>query len=194
MSDQAASAPTRLWLIRHGETEWNLIGRYQGQTDIPLNEAGLAQAQALLPIFADLPIAAIYSSDLQRAATTAGILGAALGLPVTTDPALREVRLGAWEGMLFVDIPQQYPEDWEARRRDPVNALPPGGESLGQVALRVTAAADRIARAHPGEQVVIVAHGLVLAAMRCLAKGLPLGEAYSQVPDNCRPEPVDWSV
>ena len=187
-----AAAPTRLWLVRHGETDWNAEGRYQGQTDIPLNAAGLAQAQALLPMFVGLPIAAIYSSDLQRAATTAGLLGAALGKPVSRHRGLREAGLGLWEGMLFSDIQVVYAAEWEARRRDPLNARPPGGETLLEVAARGAAVADEIAQRHPGQQVIVVSHGLLLAAILCRGRGLPLSEAFHHIPANCCAEPVDW--
>jgi probable phosphoglycerate mutase len=191
----AASSPlTRLWLVRHGETDWNTVGRYQGQTDIPLNAAGLAQARGLLPTFAGLPIVAVYSSDLQRAATTAGILAEPLGLPVTTHPALREATLGAWEGMLHTDIIVQYADHYEARRRDPVNAHPPGGESLGEVAVRAFAAADELAQRHAGGQIIVVSHALLLASLICRGRGIPLQLAFQNIPANCCAEPVDWPV
>ncbi len=185
---------TRLWLVRHGETDWNATGRYQGQTDIPLNAAGLAQARGLLPTFAGLPIAAIYSSDLQRAAATAALLGEALRLPVTVHRGLREAGLGRWEGMLFTDIQVVYAAEWEDRRRDPVNARPPGGESLAETAVRGAATVDEIARRHPAAQVIIVSHGLVLAALLCQGRGLPLAQAFQNIPANCCAEPVDWVV
>jgi broad specificity phosphatase PhoE len=188
-----AAYPTRLWLVRHGETDWNAEGRYQGQTDIPLNAAGLAQARSLLPTFAGLPIAAIYSSDLQRALTTAGFLGEALGLPVTPLADLREAGLGRWEGMLHTDIQIVYAAEWEARRRDPIHARPPEGESLAEMAERGAAAVQGIARRHPGEQVIVVSHGLLLAAILCLGRGLPLGRAFENIPANCCAEPVDWA-
>jgi broad specificity phosphatase PhoE len=189
-----ALAAARLWLVRHGETDWNLEGRYQGQSDIPLNATGLAQARALLPTFAGLPITAIYCSDLQRAAATAGLLGEALGLPVTTHRGLREAGLGRWEGMLFSDIQVVYAAEWAERRRDPLNARPPGGETLHEVALRGAAVADEITRRHSGGQVIIVSHGLLLAAILCRGRGLPLSEAFNHIPANCCAEPVDWVV
>jgi len=188
------SAPTRLWLVRHGETDWNTAGRYQGQADIPLNATGLAQARGLLPTFAGLPIAAVYSSDLQRAAATAGILAESLGLPVITHPALREASLGRWEGMLHTDIQVQYAQDYQARRNDPVNARPPGGESLGEVAARAFVAVDDLARQHPGAHLILVSHALLLAALICRGRDIPLHRAFEHIPANCCAEPVDWAV
>jgi len=189
-----SGAVTRFWLVRHGETDWNAAGRYQGQADIPLNANGLAQARALLPTFAGLPIAAIYSSDLQRALTTAGLLGEALGLPVGVHRGLREAGLGRWEGMLFADIQVTYAAEWEARRRDPVHARPPEGESLAETAARGVATANEIARLHPGAQVILVSHGVLLAGLLCHGRGLPLAEAYNNIPANCCAEPIDWVI
>ncbi|MCC6188643.1 MAG: histidine phosphatase family protein [Anaerolineales bacterium] len=183
---------TRLWLVRHGQTAWNLEGRYQGQADPPLTAAGWEQARAMLPQLDGIAFAAIYSSDLRRARDTASILAAHLGLPVQVRVGLREVRLGLWEGMLFSDIQDQYAAAWQERQRDPLHARPPQGETLAEVAVRASAAADEIAQAHPAADVLVVAHGLTLATLLCLGRGLPLERAYDLVPDNCRPEVVDW--
>jgi broad specificity phosphatase PhoE len=189
-----APASTHLWLVRHGQTDWNLEGRFQGQTDLPLNEAGWAQARALTVALPPVDYAAIYSSDLRRALDTAQMLGAHFNLPVQVDRRLREVGLGLWEGMLVGDIQKRYADEWLARTQDPLNARPPSGESLAELAVRAWAAATDITRSHPGGEVVVVAHGLTLAAIRVKALGLPLEVAYAQVPDNCRPERVAWHV
>jgi broad specificity phosphatase PhoE len=185
---------TRLWLVRHGQTDWNLQGRYQGQADPPMNAAGWDQARMLVPLLAGIPIAAIYSSDLQRAVDTASVVADHLGLPVMRHAGLREVRLGRWEGMLFTDIQAEYADEWLDRQRDPLHARPPEGESLAEVAERVSAAADAIARAHPGADVLIVAHGLSLATLLCRGRGLPLAQAYDLVPDNACIETVEWEA
>ncbi len=183
-----------LWLVRHGQTDWNLSGRYQGQADVPLNDTGWEQARALPAVLSGPDFAALYSSDLRRARDTASVLAERLSLAVQVDARLREVRLGEWEGMLFSDIQAHYPAEWQARQSDPLNARPPGGENLREVAARVWAAADDIARIHPGAEVVIVAHGLSLATVRVRALGLPLAVAYDHVPENGRPERVTWSI
>lgn len=183
-----------LWLVRHGQTDWNLEGRYQGQADPPLNAAGWQQARALPAALAGASLSAIYSSDLLRARQTAGVIAAALSLPVQQDARLREARLGDWEGMLFTDIRARYSAEWQARQDDPLHARPPGGENLLEVSARAWAAADDIARQHSGGDVVVVAHGLVLATLRVRALGLPLAAAYQHVPDNGLPERVRWPV
>ncbi|MBI3763708.1 MAG: histidine phosphatase family protein, partial [Chloroflexi bacterium] len=111
---------TRLWLIRHGETDWNVEGRWQGQTDPPLNESGRAQAEALAAQLAGIRIEAIYSSDLQRAHTTARIIARGLGLPVRLDARWREIDQGEWEGLLVTEVAARYPDELAARRSDPV--------------------------------------------------------------------------
>jgi broad specificity phosphatase PhoE len=188
------AAEAHLWLIRHGQTDWNLEGRYQGQADPPLNATGRAQARGLLETLSGGPFAAVYSSDLRRARDTAEVVARHVGLLVRVDPRLREVGLGRWEGMLFSDIKVEYAEAWQARQSDPLGARPPGGEALVEVAARAWAAADDMVAAHPGAEVIVVAHGLTLAAIRVRALGLPLGQAYEQIPENGRPERVAWRL
>ena len=187
---------TRLWLIRHGETDWNVEGRWQGQTPHapPLNAAGRAQSEALAKQLNSHVFDAIYSSDLLRAIQTAEIVGTKLGLRVRVEPRLREVNQGEWEGMLGSDIARSYPAEWAARERNTLNARPPGGESVVEVAARAWAAAADITRQHPGGVVLVVSHGLLLATLICKARGLPLQNAFTLIPVNARPEIIDWSV
>ena len=184
---------TQFWLARHGQTDWNVEGRWQGQASpLPLNAAGRAQAEALGARLSRLRFEAFYSSDLTRARETAEIVGRWIGLPVRLDPRLREINLGAWEGMLGTDVARQYPAELAERERDPANARAPGGESAAEVAARVWAAADDIARAHPVGPVLIIAHGLVLATLICRARQLPLLQVYGVIPDNAQPEVIEW--
>ena len=183
---------TQLILARHGATDWNLAGRYQGQADPPLNALGRQQAEALADVLAAAPLAAIYSSDLQRAHDTAQAVAARHGLAVRVEPRLREVNQGAWEGMLHADILAGYPEEWAARERDPLHARAPGGESVAEVAARVIAAADDIARRRPAGPVLVVSHGLALACLLCEARNLPLQDAREHIPDNAVPLPISW--
>jgi len=183
---------TELWIVRHGQTDWNVQGRYQGQADQPLNAVGLAQASAAAAKLQGRRFAAIYSSDLQRARVTAEVIAAALGMPVLVDRRLREVNQGEWEGMLTADIQARYAEAWAARQQDRLHAAPPGGESLAQVAARVLAGVDEIARRHTGAAVVVVSHGLALGVVRCAAAGAPLTEAFQRIPDNAEPLAICW--
>lgn len=186
---------TRLWLVRHGQTDWNLQGRYQGQTDPPLNATGVQQAELAAQMLCGRKYAALYSSDLQRARVTAEIIGRQLGLEVITDQRLREVNLGAWEGMLVGDIQAQYPEEWEARQRDRLRfRVPGGGESVIDVAERMWPAIDDLASRHPDQDIIVVSHGLALATILCRAQDVPLASARELIPDNAQPHCIVWEV
>jgi adenosylcobinamide kinase/adenosylcobinamide-phosphate guanylyltransferase len=180
----------RLLLARHGETTWNSASRYQGQTDIPLSLRGRRQAQALAARLAHEPIAAIYASDLQRAAETAGIIAAehrprgtdaapASPTPLRLEPRLREMSFGEWEGLTYAEIERLAPEHLARWNADRLNIAPPGGETLANLSARVRAVLDEITRNHAEQTVLVVAHGGSLRALMCLALGLP-ASAYWQ--------------
>jgi broad specificity phosphatase PhoE len=183
---------TRLCLIRHGQTDWNLEGRYQGQSDVPLNENGRSQALDLAQLLRDQVFAAIYSSDLLRARETADIIAASLQLPVMIDPRLREINQGEWEGQLVEVIQERYARLWQQRTVDPATVRPPGGETVGEVAQRVYAALNDIAHTDPAGPVLIVSHGLALATVVCKDRNIPIGQAYTVIPENAKPLWVDW--
>ena len=180
---------TKFWLVRHGQTDWNVSGRWQGQSSSApgLNVVGVAQAQALREQLRGLHFSAIYSSDLLRARQTAALIAEPRGLAVSLEPRLREIHLGVWEGMLSAEILARYPLELEERQRDPLHARPPGGESVAALALRALAAVRDIAAAGPDAQVLIVAHGVALAVLICQAAGVSLAEVYQYIPDNARP-------
>lgn len=160
---------TRIVAIRHGETAWNVDTRIQGHLDIPLNDTGLWQADQVARVLADEPIAAIYSSDLQRAHTTAQAVARATGAPLTAEPGLRERSFGHFQGRTFAEIEAELPEDalrW--RKRDPHYA-PDGGESLVALRERIERTVATLAQRHVGDQVVVVAHGGVLDVLYRLA-------------------------
>lgn len=166
--------PTRVYAIRHGETDWNVAARIQGHTDIALNARGLEQAAQAAEALGDESVAAVYSSDLQRAWQTASAIAGRHGLEVQADTGLRERAFGDFEGRSFAELEPLYPE-WcmRWRRRDPEFA-PPGGEALRDFAARCQQTALRIAANHPGELVVLVAHGGVLDALYRAATGQDL--------------------
>ena len=153
---------TRLFVVRHGETAWNVDQRVQGQLDVPLNANGRRQAARLVQALAGEGIEAIYSSDLLRASETAAALAHAIGLPLQTDPGLRERAFGHFEGATFTEIEQRWPDDAKRwRRRDP-DFAPGGGEVLRAFYARSVETATRLAGRHPGQTVALVAHGGVL--------------------------------
>jgi broad specificity phosphatase PhoE len=184
---------TELWLLRHGQTDWNLEGRFQGQSDVPLNAEGILQAENLAEkLMREKPFAAIFSSDLQRAFRTAKIIAKNSGLKVQIDHRLREVCQGEWEGMLFQDVVSTYRHNWEDRRVNPEAAHPPGGESVAEVTARMSEAADDITRQYPGSRVLVVSHGLALATLVCTARKIPLSQVYSHILNNAEPEIIAW--
>ena len=143
-------------LVRHGATEWNETKRAQGQADIPLSARGRAQAQEVARELRGLDVTAVYSSDLVRALDTARAIAAEHDLDVTVDPGFREVDQGEWTGLKTSEIKERWPELWGAARHYTAR---PGGESPHQVRERALTALERVARAHPGETVVVVSHG-----------------------------------
>jgi 2,3-bisphosphoglycerate-dependent phosphoglycerate mutase len=169
---------TTLILARHGETDWNRDGRWQGHADEPLNDRGRAQAQALAEELADEQIAAVYASDLRRARETAEIVAARLGLdaPIEIDARLREVHVGGWSGLTMTEIETRFPDEvtrWQAG--DPTHAFD-GGESYALMGQRVVAAVEEIAARHPGEQVLVVLHGGPIRGLLAHAAGISYEE------------------
>jgi alpha-ribazole phosphatase len=185
---------TDLILIRHGETDWNIEGRYQGQSDVPLNSTGIKQAQDLAQQLRHEPLDAIYSSDLARAKGTAEILSRINGAPLFLDPRLREIDQGEWEGMLFQDIRSRFTEAFEERLRDPLQVAPPGGETVGQVRQRVLEAVDEIVDHYPRGLVAIVSHGLALAIVRVHYNKQAIETVWDHIPDNANPERIHVEV
>ncbi len=184
---------THLCLIRHGQTDWNLEGRYQGQSDVPLNQTGMAQAITLIEKLNGQTFNAIYSSDLKRARQTAEPISKAMGMEVHVAKRLREINQGEWEGVLVDEIKARYAEIWSQRTVDPASVRPPGGETVGEVAQRMYAALDDISRLFPNGQLLIVSHGLSIATAICRDKGIPVGQAYTVIPDNVQPVWMEWN-
>jgi len=164
--------PTRIIAVRHGETSWNADSRIQGQRDVALNDTGRWQAQRVGRALAEEAITAVYSSDLERAQATAQSISDLKGIPVIPHEGLRERSFGMFEGRTFDEIHQTWPEhaqNW--RKRIPEWQPPEGGESLIQLRERVTRTMEQLAAKHPGEQIVVVAHGGVLDALYRVATG-----------------------
>lgn len=146
---------TTLFLIRHGETEWNRSGRWQGHTDVPLTDRGRSQAQALARrLHAErIPIERIYASDLSRALETAQIIGQALNTPVDRLADLREIHVGSWSGLTRAEIMQRFPGAFETvwHAHD--------GETREALSDRVVGALLRLIDQHPAQSIAIVSHG-----------------------------------
>ena len=169
---------TNIILIRHGETAWNAVRRLQGHIDIPLNPEGRRQADAVAAALAGERIDAIVASDLQRAHQTAQAIARMHGMPVHTDPGLRERCFGGFEGLLYAEIEQRFPREfaaWQARKVD--GDMPPGlrvAETFRQFYQRSVHAIMRLAQQHRGQTLVLVAHGGVLECAYRAALGMAL--------------------
>ena len=156
---------TRVLAIRHGETDWNVDGRIQGQLDIPLNAVGQWQVHRLALAVADEGIDAVYSSDLLRAFETAQSVSRGAGQPIITDVGLRERGFGVFEGLSFAEIRARWPEQAERwRKRDPDFGAE-GGETLRDFSARSIATVERLAALHPGQTIAVVSHGGVMDAL-----------------------------
>lgn len=167
---------TEILLIRHGETAWNAVKRLQGHLDIPLNVDGERQAAALGRALSEEVLDAVFSSDLQRARQTAQAIAAPRGMQVHTDRGLRERCYGAFEGMLYSEISQRYPEAYVAWQARDIDARFPQGvhvaETLREFSQRVISAITRIVAEGKYRRVALVAHGGVLECAYRAAQGL----------------------
>jgi broad specificity phosphatase PhoE len=157
---------TTLFFVRHGETEWNRVGRWQGHADIPLSEEGKQQAATLGERFVTerQEFDHIYASDLGRALQTAQIVAAALGMPVHPLIELREMHLGGWSGLTSAEIRTQYADDWEAFERGEDFRRGEHGESLADIRARIAEVIERLVAEHPGQRLLVVTHGGTIRA------------------------------
>lgn len=163
---------TRLLLIRHGESEANRHSTFAGQTDVPLEEKGLFQARITADfIVRSYTVDKVYASDLRRAYDTGKAVADLLGLEVNTDPRLREIYSGRWQGQKFTDIMAQYGRDYQVWLTDIGNCVCTGGESVAQLGQRVLEALTDIAQANPEKTVVIAAHATPIRVLQCLLEG-----------------------
>lgn len=161
-----------LAVVRHGRTAWNADGRFQGQTDVPLDETGRAQAALLATALADDRFDVAIASDLVRAAETARIVLGSRSMPLELDAAWREMRFGVWEGLTWSQIVARYPEVGEGHGTSPRYFTPTGGESFDDVCARVRVALDALsARANDGTHALVVTHAGVLHALLRVALG-----------------------
>ncbi len=174
MVEIPTNSPTRICLVRHGETEWNAARRIQGQIDIGLNETGVAQARAAGRWLKEAGIAALYSSDLKRAWTTAGEIGTALGLVPVAVPEMRERRYGVFEGLTYAEAQARFPDGYAAFEGRNADYDFENGESLRAMFARVTDKLQAIAALHPAQSVLVVLHGGVLDVINRFVRNNPL--------------------
>lgn len=167
---------TTLCFVRHGESRANVDKVFTGQTDVPLSDRGMRQAEELKERLLALKPDAFFSSDLLRAVQTVTPAAEALGLAVRPEKDLREIDGGQWEGKPFGTIARAYPEDYARWTENIGLARCTGGESLEEVQTRGLAAVLRIAQENDGKTVVLATHAAMIRALTCAFRGLPLSE------------------
>jgi broad specificity phosphatase PhoE len=163
---------TRLYLVRHGTTEWNKEEIFRGRIDCKLNETGRAEAHALEGYFRDVAIDSIYSSPLSRALETAQAVAFPKGLTVMPDPAFIDLDYGEWQGLSLNDVQEKYPDLYRIWQERPQEITFPGGENLAQVRTQAWEGLGRVVQANPGKIVLVVSHRVVTKVLICAALGL----------------------
>lgn len=184
---------TRILAVRHGETAWNRDTRIQGHTDIELNPHGRWQAERLAHTLREEPIAAFYASDLSRAFETAQSVARLHGGQVQSHTGLRERCFGRFEGHTWAELEARFPDETLLWRKRVPDFAPPGGESLLQLQARVVATVTELASRHPGEQVLMVAHGGVLDILYRAATRLELQAPRSWTMTNTAINRLLWT-
>lgn len=153
---------TRIILVRHGQTEWNRVERFRGRADVPLNDAGLAQAEATgRRVAAEWQVSAVYASPLSRAMRTAEAIAAHYGLPVQAHPGLADIDYGQWQGLTPEEARARWPEEVDAWYHAPERAQIPGGETLAGLRERAMATVRDLVARHAGETIVAVGHTVI---------------------------------
>ncbi len=164
---------TRLFVARHGLTNWNQQNKYQGQSDIPLNEKGNCQARNLGQYLAGETLDAVYSSDLKRAYKTAEIVSTPHNLEVNKKKELREINFGEWQGLTYSEIETNFPERLKKWYQNPVSNCPPGGETMTEFRERVENGFNEIIKENQNNKVLVVAHGGTIKAFLTVILEMP---------------------
>ena len=177
---------TLVVLVRHGQTEWNRVERFRGQADVPLDETGLAQAEATAQrVAAEWRPVAIYSSPLSRAVKTAEAIARHLGLPVQTHGGLTDIDYGQWQGLTPDEARTRWPEMVDAWYHRPEAAQIPEGETLDTLRLRAVATVRELAARHRGQTIVLVGHTVVNRAILLGVLGLHNDRFWHLRQDTC---------
>jgi probable phosphoglycerate mutase len=187
--------PVRILLARHGETVFNVEGRWQGQSDSPLTDRGLAQARVLAEALRGQPIAALYSSDLGRAMATAHEVGQVHGLQTIAEPRLREISCGEFTGMNRADIETHFGDLLHRWAYHPATMRLPGGETLVEAQARALDFFAERMPSYPNQTVVIIAHGAIGQAILVNAMGRDITALWlKERVDNCQISRLEWTA
>lgn len=175
---------TKIILVRHGQTLWNVDFRYQGQSDVALNETGIKQARLVAARLLGENVAAVYASDLGRAKSTAEEIARRHDLSVGIVSELREISFGEWEGLTYGEINEKWPGVMERIFKSPDSIQIPGGETYQQVQQRAMAAIEKLVKKHPEETIIVVSHGATIRTILCAALEIPLTSVWRIRQDN----------
>ena len=167
---------TKLYVVRHGQSDGNLKGEFHGHYPSNLTEFGIKQVECTARFLKDCKIDVAFASDIPRAYNTGKIIAESHGLCVTKDESLREINGGIWEQVKFDDIEVQYPKEYAVWRNDLGNCTCPGGESIRHLAERVRAGVEKIVKENAGKNILIASHALPIRCMTCFWKGLDIAE------------------
>lgn len=176
---------TTIYMVRHGETEWNAAHRMQGWSDIPLDEKGREQAYFAAKKFEHIPLDAIYTSPLKRAADTAAIIRGGRDIPLTWEKGLIEINLGRWDGHRPEEMDTLYPGQYDLWRTKPGEVHIDGGETFADVQNRAYAAFRRIVQKEKGKTVLLVSHMGCLSTILFRIAGYPLNDLWKHPIGNC---------
>ena len=169
----------KFYLVRHGETEWNKLGRFQGQYDTQLNENGLDQARVIAQAAREWDISAIYASPLTRTRQVANEMGQVLGLPVHTHDGLKELGLGELEGVTGAEMRAGWPHVYDTWNAAPERAAMPGGESLAALEARSWQVVLELEKAHgPEDNLAVISHNFTIRAICGKLLGVPLANFH----------------
>jgi alpha-ribazole phosphatase len=162
----------RLFIVRHGETDWSRQRRFAGWRDIPLSEAGRRQCEAVAEALATTTVTAVWGSPLERARLSAEIIAKPHHLAVRAEPSFREMGFGRWEGLTREEVAARFPREWEVWSTRPADFAAPGGEALPAVAERVARGVDALKAASQDGTVIVVTHAIVVRLIVLAALGL----------------------
>ncbi len=186
------SQPASVILVRHGESAWNCVGRYQGRIDIELSPLGRDQVALVGQRLAGLRLSAIYASPLRRAMDTARAIAAFHNLEIVPEEEITEIDHGVWSGLLRDEIQEKFAEDLETWINKPTLLRVDGAETLEEVAERANRSIGNIVQRHPGQTIVVVSHDLVIKVIMALAIGMDLDRVWFIKLDNASVSELEY--
>ncbi len=184
----------RIIYVRHAESLWNPIGRYQGRLDPELSERGHKQAPLIAKALKKYNPTVLYSSPLKRTYQTAEYISKELGLPINISQEIIEIDHGDWSGMLVDEVKEKYPDMFRAWLYEPENVKFPNGESLTDVYYRVKKFQEKVLEKHDGETIIAVSHTVPIRASFVAGLDLPLGKFWAFGCDNASYSILDYEI